>query len=281
MRLPLLTLLLTAAAVAASVAHAANPGEGKVSASSPSVSWKGQVVNSGVTNQAWTADKTAPCEAPSCDSFKLTVEDSANLLIKLKGFAENRAGGDPTCGIRITHPSGEQTYDSNNCGPKTEMKVTIKNAPKGAYVIDVADSHVVSQPEDYEASATLAVAPQTVSPPVSTTPPTANPQPPAQPGGSAPKLTVKVPVLSARKLKKAKRFTVTLTTDTPLSGVNGVLVGKKKQIGSGSLAAFQGTAKLVVKLKGKLKKGTYQLGVGGRDAQGTNVVASAKVKVKK
>ena len=276
MRLPLLALLLAAAAVAASVAQAADPSSGKVSASSPSVSWKGQVLNSGVTNNAWAQDPSAPCEAPACDSFALEVADSANLVLKLKGFKENTAGGDPGCGIRVIGPDGEPTYHSGTCGPKTEMKVTIKNAPKGAYTIDVADSHVVGQPEDYEASATLAVPPPNVSPPASTTPPPAPPAP-AEPA----RLTVKVPALSARKLKKARRFTVTLTTSAPLTGVNGVLVNRKKQIGGGSLPRLEGTGKLVVKVKGVLKKGTYQLGVGGRDAEGRNVVASAKVTVRR
>ena len=275
MRLPFVALLLTAAAVAASVAHAADPSEGKVSATSPSVAWKGQVLNSGVSHNAWAQDPSAPCEAPACDSFKLDVQDSANLTLKLKGFKENTAGGDPGCSIRVIGPDGEPTLFSGFCGPKTEMKAIIKNAPKGAYTIDVADSHVVGTPEDYEASATLAVPSQTTSPQAPTTP-----APPVQTQPEA-KLTVKVPALSARKLKKAKRFTATLQTTAPLSDVNGLLVNKKKQIGGGKLASLQSTGKIVIKIKGALKKGTYQLGVGGRDAQGRNVVASAKVRVKK
>lgn len=100
---------------------------------------------------------------------------------------------------------------------------------------------LLSRPENYEASATLAV------PPSSTPPPAVEaPAPPAaQPAEG--RLTVKVPRLSARKLKKAKKFTVELTTTTPLMGVYGLLVTRSAAAG----------------------------------AEGRNVVASARIRVKK
>jgi hypothetical protein len=272
MRLSLAALLLI---LVVSVAQAADPGEGTVSAASPTVAWKGQVVSAGVSSQAWAQDPTAPCQAPSCDTFALEVADSANLVLKLKGFKQNTAGGDPTCDFRVTDPAGEQTHYPGTCGPESEMRVTIKNAAKGKYTIDVADSHVVGQPENYEASATLAVPPPVVAPPASTPAPTTT-APPAPA-----KLTVKAPKLSAKKLKKAKKFVVTLTTSAPLTAVNALLVDKKKSVGSGKLAQLNGTSKLTVKVKKALKKGTYQLSVGGRDAQGRNVLATAKVKIGK
>jgi hypothetical protein len=284
MRFPLLALILTPAAIAASVAQAADPGEGKVSAASPTVAWKGQVINSGVTQTAWQSDPAAACEAPSCDTFTLEVADSGNLLLKLKGFAENRAGGDPTCSFRVIGPDGKPAYHEGPCGPKTELKYTIKNAAKGKYTIDVADSHVVSAPENYEASATLTgAAPPAGGPaptPVATPAPTAAPPaPPASEPAPAGKLSAKVSKLSAKKLKKAKKFTVTLTSSTPLTAVNGILVNKKKQVGAGRVASLGSGGKLVVKLKKALKKGTYSLAVGGRDAQGRNVNTVVKVKI--
>jgi hypothetical protein len=275
MRLPAAVLLLLSAALTVSVAHAADPGSGKVSAASPTVAWKGQVLDSGVTSNAWGQDPTFDCNAPACDRFTLEVADSANLLIRLKGFQENTAGGDPGCSIRVVSPDGQSKLNSGNCGPKTEMKVTIKNAAKGTYQIDVADSHVVGQPENYEASATLMVAPAPTAPGTVATPAPAPSSPPP-----AATLTAKVPAQSAKKLKKAKKFTVTLTTSAPLTGVNALLIKGKKQVAGGKLARLEGTGKLVVKLKKALKKGTYDLAVGGRDAQGRNVLASAKVKVK-
>jgi hypothetical protein len=286
MRPPLLALTLTAAAVAATTAaQAADPGEGKVSAASPTVSWKGLVASAGVSQNAWNQDPAAPCDAPACDTFTLEVADQANLQLKLKGFRENTAGGDPTCSIRVTAPDGKQTHNTGPCGPKTEMKVTIKNAAKGKYVLDIANSHVVntSGPENYEASATLVVPPPAVSPPPSGGPapaPTTT-APPAQQQPAAATLTAKAPKLSARKLKKAKKFTVKLTSSAPLTGVNGILVNKKKQVGGGRLASLNGSGKLVVKLKKLLKNGSYQLSVGGRDAQGRNAVVAIKLKIKK
>lgn len=275
MRLALLALLPVAVA-AASVAHAADPADGTVSAGSPTVSWTGTVVSSGVTDTAWQNDPSAPCQSPSCDRFTLNVADSANLVIRLKGFRENTAGGDPGCGIRIIDPAGTNTYHSGTCGPKTEMKVTVKNAATGAYTIDVADSHVAGQPEDYEASATLAVPPPppTLSPAVAPAPSDAAPPAP-------PTLTAQVATQSVRKLLKKRRFTVKLAATAPLSGVNAFLVRGKRRFGSGRLDSLDGTGKLVVRVKRKLKKGTYQLSVGGRDAQGRNVVTTAKLRVKR
>lgn len=273
MRLTLVALLLITAALATTAAQAADPESGTVSAASPTVSWKGQVISAGITNNAWAQDPSAPCEAPACDTFALEVADSANLVLKLKGFKENTAGGDPGCGIRVTAPSGEQTYHSGTCGPSTEMRVTIKNAPKGSYTIDVADSHVVSQPEDYEASATLAVPPPAVAPaPAPTVPPASEP---------APSLTVKVPALSAKRLKRARRFTATLTSSAPLTAVRATLTRGKKRVAGGRLASLDGTGKLAIKVKKGLKKGTYRLRVGGRDAQGREVVDAVKVKVRR
>jgi hypothetical protein len=273
MRFPAAALLLLPVALTVSVAQAADPGSGKVSAASPTVAWKGQVLDSGVTSNAWGQDPTFECNAPACDRFTLEVADSANLVIRLKGFQENTAGGDPGCSIRVVSPDGQSKLNSGNCGPKTEMKVTIKNAAKGTYQVDVADSHVVGQPEDYEASATLVVTPA-----VGTPGPVATPAP--APSTPAATLTAKVAAQSAKKLKKAKKFTVTLTTSAPLTGVNALLIKAKKQVGGGKLARLEGTGKLVVKLKKALKKGTYDLAVGGRDAQGRNVLASARLKVK-
>jgi hypothetical protein len=277
MRSPAVVLvLLFSVALTVTVANAADPGSGKVSAASPTVAWKGQVVNSGITNNAWAQDPTFDCNAPACDRFTLEVADSANLILRLKGFKENTAGGDPGCGIRYISPDGESHYSSGTCGPATEMRVTVKNAPKGTYQVDVADSHVVGEPENYEASATLVVPAATAPAPA----PAATPAAPVVSPAPATSLSVKAAAQSAKKLKKARRFTISLSSSAPLTGVNAILLNKRKQVGAGKLARLEGSGKLVVKLKSALKKGTYDLSVGGRDAQGRNVIATVKLKVK-
>lgn len=284
MRLPVLTVAALAAASSFTIANAADPSSGTISTSAPKVEWGGTVASSGVTNNAWAQDPTFECQAPACDHFALKVATPGNVTLTLTGFVENTAGGDPGCGIRVIHPDGKAEYFSGTCGPKTIMKVVLKNAPAGDYSVDVADSHVASPTsgtEDYKASATLGATAAPAPPP--TPGPVATPAPPGPGPSTAPAvtLTVKAPALSSKKLAKAKKFSATLKSSGPLSKVNALLVNSKKKLGSGSLPSLDGAGKIVVKVKAKLKPGTYQLSVGGRDAQGRNVVATAKVKVKK
>jgi hypothetical protein len=264
----LLTSLLMAAAFP-SIASAAEPSSGTVSNSSPSVKWGGTLASSGITNNIWAEDPTFDCYAPACDRFTLEVADSANLVVGLNMLSTNADGSDPGCGIRIVAPDGSSTWHDGSCSESSTMKVTIKNAAKGTYQIDVASSHVCCGEEDYTASATLAVPP----PPVTSPPVTTPPAPEA-------KLSAKVPSLKATKLRKAKTFTATLTTTAPLSDITALLVNKSKQLGSGTLASLEKSGKITVKVPKKVKKGTYQLSVGGKDAEGRNVVTTAKVRVR-
>jgi len=268
---------LCVACLSLSTAGASTPSSGKVSSSSPSVTWGGTLSSSGLTYNAWDQDNTFSCNPPACDSYALTVEGGgSDLLVKLNVQSTNAAdGGDPGCKIRVTDASRKVTLKDGNCGIKKALELRVKAAPAGTYTIDVASSHVCCADEDYKASAEL---PAFVTSTETTTAPAVTPPPAAAP---ATKLTATVPTLSAKKVNKAHAFTATVKTTAPLTGVRGLLVDKKRQRGQGSLASLSGTAKLKVKVKGKLKPGTYQLSVGGKDAQGASVVASAKIRVKR
>lgn len=277
MRLPLLTLAGIAVAGAFTYANAAEPSSGTISNASPKVEWGGTLASSGITNNAWSGDPEFPCRAPACDSFALKVADPGTVTVTLNMLSTNADGSDPGCGIRIIDSTGTAKWYDGSCSEKSAMKVVLKSAPAGDYTIDVASSHICCGPEDYTASAFLpgGTAPAPGVPPI--TPPPA-PTPAAQPEV---KLTAKVPTLSASKLKKSKKFVATLKSTGPLTAVNALLVNKSKQLGSGSRPSLNGTGKVTVKIKKALKAGTYSLSVGGKDSQGRNVVATAKVKVKK
>lgn len=94
-------------------------------------------------------------------------------------------------------------------------------------------------------------------------------------------MTVKAATASAKKVNKAKKVFATVKTNGPVSKVNVVFAKGRKKLGSAKLASVNGTAKIAVKFKGKLKPGTYSFAVGGTDASGKPVQAAAKFKIKK
>lgn len=96
-------------------------------------------------------------------------------------------------------------------------------------------------------------------------------------------LKVSVPKIVARKANKAKKVTFKLSgTASSLAAKlkTGTDPRKGKTVATGRLASVNGSAKLVVKLKRKLKKGTYTLYVTGRNADGKPAEGAVNVKVK-
>jgi hypothetical protein len=123
----------------------------------------------------------------------------------------------------------------------------------------------------------------TVAPPPSTPAPT-TPTTPSTPAQAA-KLNVKVtvPKLSAKKLAKAKKFTVKLAgnaSNLTASLRAGNLGPDGKVVGTGALKALKGKGKLTIKLRGKVRKGTYTLQVSGRNADGSAAAGAVAVKVR-
>jgi hypothetical protein len=119
---------------------------------------------------------------------------------------------------------------------------------------------------------------------------------PQQPGGSTPGTTpppsgpatldlkVTAPKLSARKLKKARRFSVRLQAGEKVTGLTAKLRKGSRSVGSGRLASVgPGAGKLTIKLTRKvakkLKKGTYRLTLRGTKADGRTASGAVAVRV--
>lgn len=99
-------------------------------------------------------------------------------------------------------------------------------------------------------------------------------------------LEVTAPKLSARKLKKSKRFTVKLKAGSKITGLTAKLLKGKKAVGAGKLAAVgPGAGKLKLKLARKaarkLKKGTYTLSLRGTGADGRAATGAVALRIKK
>ncbi len=108
---------------------------------------------------------------------------------------------------------------------------------------------------------------------------------PAGPGrqSSQADLGVKATVgkLAAKKLAKAKKFTVKLSGDaSALTAVVRKKASGGKTLASGKLATLKGSGKLTLKTKGKLKKGTYVLVLSGKNAQGQAAQSAVTFKVR-
>ena len=264
-----------AAVLAAAVpALAAEPGEGTVSTAAPKVTWTGQSINGAATTIPAVGNSgAAACVAPSCDTFNLTVADSADLTVV--------ADAPDTGGflmIQIVKPDGEAVYSSGAEG-ETTNKVRIKKAPTGAYEVQIAANAI--GPVDYSASAELAVA----APPA---PPAPAPAPQPAPGGEpqpAPaaeqppaNLALKTRSLSARRAKKAPKIVV--STDRAVTDVAAEIRKGKKVLGRAKLATLNGTAALKVKLRKPLKRGRYVVVVSARQNSRTLGV-TAKLTVKR
>ncbi len=131
---------------------------------------------------------------------------------------------------------------------------------------------------------TLGPCPATPGPGAPGGAPAPAPETPA-PGGGASQgafdVKVTVPKLAAKKLAKAKKFTVKLSGNA--TGITAVVRKKLtggKTLASGKLATLKGSGKLTLKTKGKLKKGSYVLVFGGKNAQGQAAQGAVKFKVR-
>jgi hypothetical protein len=281
--MPKLPFLVVAAllALTAAIATAATPSSGKVSKDAPSVEWTGTLAESAVAFNAINNNDATPCAPPACDTFALDVADGpANLELAVNLQSVGQDGTPADAGLRITDPDGKITWVSGPSEPDRAFKAVLKNAKSGAYTVDVVNSFIGS-PSDYKAKATLlipgasAVAPPTTNPPASPQEPG-----PAQPAAPAPTLTAKAGKASAKKLAKARKLVVKLTTTAPLTKLAAAMRKGSKVLGKGSLASLQSSGKITVKLpKKKLKPGSYKITVQGLDAQGRTVSAVASVKV--
>ena len=259
--------LLTLAVAAP--AHAATPENGTVSAASPTVSWSGTANGYGYTaaNFAITTagQAPAPCQAPACDTFTLTVADRADLNLLVTG-----TDGD-NIELRVTKPDGETVFVSN---VQPEERLKIKAAAPGEYVVGIATQAPMGFPGTYEASATLAIAPaQPVAPPAVATPPA--PAAPAEPAPAA-SLGLATKSVSARK----RRFRLALTSTGPVTGVKVALRKGRKVFARSSLRSLNGKGSVALKLRKKLKPGSYQVVLSATDG-GHTVGLTTKLRVKK
>lgn len=300
----------------ATTAIAADPDKGTVSAETPKVTWKGELTGSYFALLAFAAasdagqPEQAPCEA-GCDSFALNVAKQADLTIG----ADSPGDGDPSpdsVAIRVKKPDGSTLITFGDSQKGKPMTIKFKNAATGDYVIDYTNNYETESA--YDAFAQLAIA--APAPPAQTPggnnspppPPLTEPVPgsnqqgsPPTPGGvqtpgassqpGSPQqaqnidLTIKPGKASVRKLKKSRKLTATVKVSREVASLVGTLRKGSKKIATARRGKTAGTVKVTLKLSKKtarkLKKGTLKLSFAAKDAQGTTVSKTVKVKVRK
>ena len=285
MRLRLVCLAVTAAAIPlSSIALAADPESGTLSPGGK-VSWTGEVTGTyAVWLQWFQQEGEGECSDPACDSFALEVTGGpANVTLNLAASSP-----DPSQeAIRVVKPDGSIAYFNN--AEDTDTKLVLKNAPNGKYSVDIATGSKTQA--TYEASAEMAAAGAATPPPGSggsatqqqqptpATTPVPNPGTPQPSSAEDFKLEVKASKIKARKARTGAKVKFRVTVDREVESLTAVLKKGKKKVGAGKLGRFNGTKTVAVKLSKKLKKGRYAVTVAARDARGVVVRRTVAVKV--
>ena len=291
-------LLITAGAIGAGSAIAAEPGNGKIDSANPRIDWKGEVTASWVPSRAVILADIAgesgsvPCEAPTCDSFALTVGEKKDLTIGVTAPEP-----DDQVIFRVQQPDGAYVTTVANADAKGNVIVKFKGAAPGDYVLDYWNYYTTGT-QPYAGYAQLAVPAAAAPAPAADTPPNQQQQTPQQGQPGAPQqtgpqpqptqpneaiaLNVKVGKASAKKLKKARKLVATVTVSRPAT-VSGTLKKGKKTVAKGKvLVKSSGKLKLKIAKKAakKLKKGTYKLVVSATDGR-MSTSKTVKVKIRK
>jgi methionine-rich copper-binding protein CopC len=268
-----LLALLAVLLIPATVALASEPSSGEVSPAAPKFAWTGSTTNSYPNFVAMnTQPDDAPCQTPTCDTFALKVTGGGVDLRIVANMDEDGSSGPANTGVRITKPDGTKVWTVGPSGATAQLKVTVKKAPAGDYVIDLVNNFV-GTPQTFTASAELLV-PAPAAAPAPAAPTTSAPAPAPAPQAT---LTVKPVKLKA----KAKKLTASVSASAPLTGVTATLAKGGKKLATGKAARVEGSAKIAIKLKKKLKPGKYLLTVSGTDAQGRATTGQAAVTVRK
>ena len=292
--------ILIAGGGLAGTAVAADPESGTVSAAAPKVTWKGAysegsyfVSRAMILEDGAGQNGQTPC-AQGCDTFTLTVADSQDLTISANSPSEDAADPDQVV-IRVKKPDDSYLTTVGESSATKPLVVKFKKAPVGEYVIDYSNNYADAGTYDGVAFLGSGTAPTATPTPAPSGGGGGGQQPqPAGPlpGGSAGSgggqnidISVKVGKQSARKLKKSRKLTATVTVSREVAKVSAFLRKGSKLVGSGRRGTTAGTAKLTVKLSKKaarkLRKGTYALAVVADDGKGTTATKTVKVKVRK
>lgn len=273
MRLRILSLALVASA-AAVPALAATPDKGTVSKAAPTVKWEGTATGYGFVPAnilITTAGEDPVCEAPACDTFALTVADKDDLTVT----AAQRAHDNFT-ELHIVRPDGTVAYVQS--ADSEPAKIKIKGAPAGDYKIEVMTNETAEQSGEYDADALLG----SPAKPAATPAPGATPAPAPAPAPAqerpAAALTLTTKAASAKKARKSLKLAI--AASSPVTEVKAALKKGKKVVGTGALASLSGKGTIALKIKGKLKPGSYIFAMTAKD--GARIVGvTAKLKVKK
>ena len=266
-------------AILTASASAAEPATGTVSKSSRVAKWSGQSTVGATTTftQIFTNNFGLPtgtiCQAPSCDTYTLTVADAGEDLT----VVTNTAIATITY-VEVVKPDGGIVYvDGIDEEGKEDKKTTvkIKNAPAGDYTVKVAVNALTD--ESYTGTASL-VAPPAPAPDAEVPAAPAPAQPaPAEPAKPAASISISTSKASLRKLKG--RLPVSLSSTAPLTAVTVALRQGTKTIAVAKLAKVDGAARATLRPKRMPKPGRFTIVVTGRSADGTAVGAKAPLKL--
>jgi len=271
-------------AVAAVPALAADPESGSISTAAPKVTWGGDTTAGfGTTfGQIFLhlAGQEQPCQSPSCDEFALDVKDAGDITFSVTAETSTISY------LQVIKPDGSSVFADGldpEGQPDNATVIKIKKAPAGAYKVQTAQNNLTV--DTYTAFAMLGGAtapsqqtqPGPPNPPSPTDPPPASTTPPPSSQPQPATLSIKAGKPSARKLRRARRLAVRVSTTEPVTDVRVVLARGGKAVGKGALARLDKAATIKLKVGRKIKPGKYSLTVAAK--QGARSVG-ARIKLR-
>lgn len=227
-------------------------------------------------------------EVGATTNYLQATIDSAGTVTYVYGHSETAGlvkDGDTT-GALFEGPEGVIAIElpASHAGKMSGIDVF------SAYVRGRVNTQADQMPDgDSEASYNNALCPGGATPPPSgdgggSTPPPASSPPPSSPPSSQPSPTAALTVtaspskLKLKTVNKKRKAAFKLASKEDLSNVAIALRKGSKVVGSAKLARLGRSAKVTLKLKGKLKKGAYSLVVTGRRADGSTGSVVIKIR---
>lgn len=285
-------LLAVPAALAACVIAAANvsaepdPPSGTVGAAAPTTSFAGEITEpTGAAEIYFQEQGTSKgnCEEPVCQEYALKVADPGTTLtvkseVDEDGFSQT---------VEIEQPDG--TISQTSAADPGTVTAKVKNPKPGDWLIRIYGSDYIngSPTWTYNATVTLSVPePEPTPDPVATPAPTPNAGGPGPAGASnPPTLTIRAGRISARKVNRARRLALKLSTTAPVRNLQLALSSGKasrpRSHGRARVATLSGTKTVKVRIARKIKRGRLRVTARGVDAQNRPVAGSARLRVRR
>ena len=257
-----------------------------------------EAVPSGATSLAWVSYYRTPDD--TLHFVRAVLDFTGTVVYEYGTFTPNPTGvglngvslyGGSTEGKLFDGPEGviQVVIPSGDAPVGTKLTTLYSSATQGRTLPDAfppnvsrgVSSVIDTAPDDAPDTApgTYTVGPCTEEP-ATTTPGSGTAGQTTESATLPVTLVTKSAKAAKKKSKKSKSLMLKLKSTEAITNIGAELLKGKKVVGTGKLASLNGTGTLKLKLKSKLKKGSYVLNLVGNKASGERATAAFKLKAK-